>query len=516
MRAICAVEVVRRAEAAAGVSEPVLMQRASTALAGVCRDLLSGRRSGVRGARVVALVGSGNNGGDALWALSLLAQRGARTTVVGDPGRMHPEGARAARAAGSRVLAWDDPGAADEIRAAELVLDGILGIGGSAGVREPAAAMVEVLNTARVPVVSVDVPSGVDPDSGGVVGVAVHATVTVCFGVLKAGLVLSPGRHLAGTVTVVDIGLDAADLEPVAGALTLADLAVESLGQDAHKYTRGVVGVIAGCAAYPGAALLAVAGARMSGAGLVAFSPGTPRSLGPSPMRAGATASGPDATAGIDPVAGLVVARYPDVVLAEDRPVDARCIGPGLGPVRDVADRVLATMADPAPLVVDASALPVLARQDGRSALAHRTRSGWVTVLTPHTGEFHRLGFDAAGGPLVAARRAAQETGAVVVLKGPGTVIAAPGSTYIDTFGDSSLATAGTGDVLAGLIAGLLASAARSRPLTPSTAALIAARAVGLHGLAGRLAGASGGPVTSADVADRLRDAHAAAALART
>ncbi len=510
MRAICAVEVVRRAEAAAGVPESVLMQRAATALAGVCRDLLGGRRTGVRGARVVALVGSGNNGGDALWALSFLAQRGARTTVVADPGRMHADGARAARAAGSRVLGWDDPAAADEIRAADLVLDGILGIGGAGGVRQPAAAMVEVLNDSRVPVVAVDVPSGVDADSGRAVGVAVRATVTVCFGVLKPGLVLSPGRDLAGTITVVDIGLGAPDLEPAAVALALADLAVEAPGPDAHKYSRGVVGVMAGCAAYPGAALLAVAGARMAGAGLVSFSPGAPRASGSLQGWRG------EPTAGIDAVAGLVVARYPDVVLADDRPVDARCIGPGLGPVRDIADRVLATMADPAPLVVDASALPVLARQDGRGALADRTRSGWVTVLTPHAGEFARLGFDTSGGPMVAACRAAEQTGAVVVLKGPGTVIAAPGTTYVDTFGDSALATAGSGDVLAGLIAGLLASAARSDPLTPSMAALITARAVGLHGLAGRLAGAQGGPVTSPDVADHLRDAHAAAASART
>ena len=113
-------------------------------------------------------------------------------------------------------------------------------------------------------------------------------------------------------------------------------------------------------------------------------------------------------------------------------------------------------MADPAPLVVDAGALAVLARQDGRRALTQRTRAGLVTVLTPHAGEFARLGFDGSGGRLVAARRAAQETGAVIVLKGPGTVIASAGASYIDTFGDSTLASAGTGDVLAGLAAGLI------------------------------------------------------------
>lgn len=504
MRAICSVEVVRRAEAGAGVPESVLMQRAATALAGVCRQFLSDRRTGVRGARVVALVGTGNNGGDALWALAFLAGRGARTTVVGDPARMHPEGAAAACAAGSRVIAWADPAAAGEIASADLVIDGILGIGGSGGVRQPAADVVLALNDTAVPVVSVDVPSGVDSGSGAIDGVAVRADATVCFGVLKAGLLVAPGRDLVGALMVADIGLAAGHLEPQAWALSLADLVVDPPAPDAHKYSRGVVGVLAGSAQYPGAALLAVAGARMAGAGMVAFSPGAAR---PGPVDSATSARAPYS---LDPVAGMVVSRYPDVVLSDDRRVDARCIGPGLGPVGDVADRVLAAMADPVPVVIDASALAVLARQDGRAALAQRTDSGWITVLTPHAGEFSRLGFDLAGGPLLAARRAAQETGAVIVLKGPGTVVAAPGATYVDTFGDSTLATAGSGDVLAGLMAGKLA-AAHPAASDPAQAALIAARAVGLHGLAGRLAAAQGGPVTAPDIAAGLSAAHAAA-----
>src|SRR5512139_3707453 len=121
MRAICSVEAIRRAEAGAGVPEPVLMQRASTALAGICLDLLRGRRPRVLGARVVALVGSGNNGGDALWALALLARRGVATTAVGDPARMHAGGAAAATASGARVIPWDDPGVGEVIAAADLV-----------------------------------------------------------------------------------------------------------------------------------------------------------------------------------------------------------------------------------------------------------------------------------------------------------------------------------------------------------------------------------------------------------
>jgi ADP-dependent NAD(P)H-hydrate dehydratase / NAD(P)H-hydrate epimerase len=512
MRPICSVEVVRRAEAGAGVPEPELMQRASRALAGVCLDLLRGGRGGVRGARVVALVGSGNNGGDALWALAHLAHRGVATTAVGDPLRMHAQGSSAARAAGARMLDWDDPQAGAVIAAADLVLDGILGIGGAGAVRQPAAGAVRAVLGSGVPVVSVDVPSGVDSDTGLVAGLAIDADVTVCFGVLKPALVTGPGRSLAGSVTVVDIGLRPHDLEPVAWALSLPDLAGTGPAPDAHKYSRGVVGVTAGSPSYPGAALLSVGGARMSGAGMVAFRPG-----GPHPYEPGAgSAGGPGREAGPDPVGAMVVARYPDVVLAPGRAVDARCVGPGIDPGPEAADAALRAMADPAPLVIDASALAVLARRDGQQGLAERHAQGWVTVLTPHAGEFARMGRDPADGPLAAARRAAEESGAVVVLKGPGTVVAAPGVAYVDTFGDVSLATAGSGDVLAGLIAGMLAGAVRSGGVDPPRAALVAARAVGLHGLAGRLAGAGGAPVTAPDVLAHLGAAHAAAAAAST
>ena len=514
MRPICSVEVVRRAEAGAGVPEPMLMQRASKALAGVCLDLLRGGGSGVRGAHVVALVGSGNNGGDALWALAHLARRGIATAALGDPGRMHAAGAEAARAVGARVIGWDDPAVGALIDSADLVLDGILGIGGAGAIREPAAGVVRVVRASGAPVVAVDVPSGVDTDTGHVAGLAVQADVTVCFGVLKPALVVSPARSLAGSVTVVDIGLQARDLEPTAWALSLADLVVPGPAPDAHKYSRGVVGVTAGSLPYPGAALLAVGGARMSGVGMVALSPGAPAAdpdTAPGPHLAA-----PNHAGDLDPVAALVVAAYPDVVLAPGRAVDARCIGPGLGTGRDAMDAALRAMAHPAPLVIDASALAVLARQDGRAALAERSTAGWVTLLTPHAGEFARIGFDPSDGPLVAARHAAQQSGAVIVLKGPGTVVAAPGATYVDTIGDASLATAGSGDVLAGLIAGMLAGAVRSGEVDPATAALVAARAVGLHGLAGRLAASDGGPVTSVEVLTAVRAAHAVAASAST
>ena len=498
MRSVCSVATVRSAEATAGVAEPVLMQRAATALAGICADLLRSRTGRVRG-RVVGLVGSGNNGGDALWACALLARRGVATVAVGDPARMHAAGAAAARAAGVRLLDWADPAARAALVGADLALDGIVGIGASGPLRGPAAAAVAVLADAGVPVVAVDIPSGVDPDTGEVSGPAVRALVTACFGVLKAGLLVAPGRDHAGTVTVVDIGLRAEDLEPVAHVLDLADLAVPDPGAQAHKYRRGVVGVVAGSPQFPGAALLAVGGARRSGAGMVAF-------------RSGA------AEVGIaDPVAAAVVAASPDVVLVGDRAVDARCIGPGLGGGPAATDLVLQALADPAPVVLDASALDVLGTLAGRAALAARASEGRVSILTPHAGEFARLGLDPTGGPFVAARRAAQALGAVVVLKGPGTVVAAPaGPAHVDPFGTAALATAGSGDVLTGLLGGMLAAAARGGPLDSAGAALVAARAVGLHGLAGRLAAAAGGPVTAPDVLAHLPGAHERAASAQS
>jgi ADP-dependent NAD(P)H-hydrate dehydratase / NAD(P)H-hydrate epimerase len=453
---------------------------------------------------VVALVGTGNNGGDALWALARLARRGVAAVAVGDPGRMHAAGAAAARAAGVRCLAWGDPQVPAVLVDADLALDGIVGIGGSGGLRPEPVRAVEALVAAGVPIVAVDVPSGVDADTGAVAGAAVRAEVTVCFGVLKPGLLLPPGREHAGLVHVVDIGLRPEDLEPAALVLDLADLAPPALAPATHKYRRGVVEVIAGSASYPGAALLAVGGARRAGTGMVAF-------------RGGSGASGM-----VDPVAALVAARFPDVVLAQ-RPVAARCVGPGLDAEAGGTELVLEALADPAPLVVDATGLAVLGQEPARSALGDRAARGWLTVLTPHAGEFTRLGFSLDGGPLVAARRAAEEVGAIVVLKGPGTVVAAPADpAYVDRFATASLATAGSGDVLAGLMAGMLAAAAQASAagtvpdgaLRAGEAALVAARAVACHGLAGRLAGADGAGVTATDVLEHLPAAQAVARAA--
>lgn len=494
MRPVSSVAGVRAAEAGAGVPESELMARAAFALADTCVDLLSERRGRVTGSRVVAVVGSGNNGGDALWALVGLARRGCGVVAVGVPERMHPTGLAAARRAGARVLDWTDPTAAAALTEADLVLDGVVGIGGRGGLSGPAA---ELFGLVQAPVVAVDVPSGVTADTGEVTGPAVRAAVTVTFGTLKAGLVVAPGRTHAGALRVADIGL-AEDPSPLAHVLDLADLAAPQAADKDHKYSRGVVGIRAGSRAYPGAALLAVGGARASGAGMIAF----------------ASASGQEGLA--DPVAALVIAHAPEVVLAP-RAADAWCVGPGLGEGGDQRKAVQEALATTAAVVLDASALDLLRTSTGLSVLTERAATGAVTVLTPHTGEFQRLGFDLAGGPLQAARAAAREIGAVIVLKGPGTVVAAPdGTTFVDTYGTSALASAGTGDVLAGLLAGRLATAMRASGTLPlSEVAHIAAAAVGLHGLAGRLASDGGRPVTASDVVSALPRAGGLAAAAR-
>ncbi len=469
--------------------EPVLMQRAATALAGVCMDWLRGSRGRVSGARVVALVGSGNNGGDALWALARMARRGVGAWALGDPARMHPAGAAALRAAGGRFLSATTPAAERACREADLALDGIVGIGGQGPLRGPFVALHAALTQAAVPVICVDIPSGVSADTGEVPGVAIRAAVTVTFGFAKVGLVVHPGKAHSGVVTVVDIGLPAADLDVAAWQLDLSEALAPVVAADAHKYSRGLVEVIASSARFPGAAHLTVAGALGSGAGMVAL------------------CGGP----GADPAA--VVARFPEVVVAAD-PVfakaDARVVGPGLGDGAAQSELVRAVIADRAPLVVDASGLNVLLDAAGRAALAYRREQGWVTVVTPHEGEFSRLGWDLGGGRLAAARRAAGEVGAVVVLKGPGTVVAAPsGTSYVDAYGGPELATAGSGDLLAGLCGGLLATAAAARSraggqLDADEAARCVAVAVARHGLAGRRAAAESSAVTALDVADQL------------
>ncbi|WP_327087668.1 NAD(P)H-hydrate dehydratase [Nonomuraea sp. NBC_01738] len=444
-----------------------LMQRAAAGLAATCAELL-GR---VYGARVVLLVGSGDNGGDALFAGARLARRGARVSAVLAGSRAHEEGLAAFRAAGGRTA---DP---TELDQADLVVDGLVGIGATGPLREPYASLAAMTGDALV--VAVDVPSGVDAATGRVDGTAVKADVTVTMGTPKAGLFIDPAAAYTGTLVLVDIGL--APYLPEPEVTVLADADVRELlprpGAESDKYRRGVVGIAAGSDAYTGAAVLAVGGALRAGAGMVRY--------------AGTAA----------PVA-QVRAAWPEAVITElSQPsiedvgrVQAWMLGPGLGTGAFARDLVAAVLAGDAPVVVDADALTVVAQDPGL------LRREAPVVITPHAGELSRLvgvpRQDIEAARLDHVRQAATELGVTVLLKGSTTLVAREGApTRVNPTGTSWLAAAGTGDVLSGVTGALLAQG-----LDCYDAASCAAY---LHGRAGTLA-ADGAPLVSAEVATAI------------
>jgi len=464
MRTAYSVETVRAAERElmARLPEGTLMQRAVAGLAAACADLL-GR---VYGSRVVLLVGSGDNGGDALYAGARLARRGAGVSaVLLDPERAHAGGLAALRRAGGSVV---PAGRAEQvILRADLVLDGIVGIGGKGGLRADAAALVAVVERSRAAVVAVDLPSGVDADSGQVRGEAVRADLTVTFGTHKPGLLIDPAREYAGVVRLVDIGLSLpgeAEIE----ALQHADVAglLPVPGAESDKYRRGVVGIAAGSARYPGAAVLAVAGALRGGAGAVRY---------------------------VGPAGDAVIARFPETLVSDQGPakagrVQAWVVGPGAG---DDAASVAEVLEAEVPVLIDADGL----RLADRDAVRGR---GAPTLMTPHAGEAAALlgvaREEVEGARLESVRELAGRYGATVLLKGSTTLVAdsGGGAVRVNPTGTGWLATAGSGDVLSGLTGSLLAAG-----LSALDAGSVGAY---LHGLAGRFA-SDGGPVGAGDVA---------------
>ena len=497
MIGVRSVAEVRAAEEAAFAVTPegTLMQRAATGLAVTVASLLEQARGGVVGSRVVVLVGSGNNGGDALWAGAMLARRGCRVDAVTLGQRWHGEGAYALERAGGRLRPWsaDDAGIEAVVGAADVAIDGILGIGGTGALRDDAVALVGLVAQSDALVVAVDVPSGVDADTGAVTGAAVHADVTVTFGALKPGLIVAPGSLNCGATVLIDIGLEFA-APPSVRIVESLDVAllVPEPAPDAYKYRRGVVGVSAGSGAYPGAALLAAGSARRANVGMTRF---LDRS---------------------DGVGATVVTAFPDIVVDGTAPaaqsrVDAWACGPGFTGNDGDDATVSAVLAAPVPVILDAGSLSVVARSEVvRDAIGQRASDGRPTVLTPHEGEFERIwpGLLASStGRLEAAREAARTVGAIVVLKGPGTVVAAPdGSACLDTEGTSDLGAAGSGDVLTGLVAALLAGAWAHGRRTVDEALDAVASAVWLHGRAGRIA-AHRGPVVATDLIEALPEA---------
>lgn len=470
----------------ARVPEGALMQRAAAGLAVVCAEVLGRVYGKVYGSRVVLLVGSGDNGGDALYAGARLARRGAGVSaVLLSPERVHGGGLAAFRAAGGRVA-----GSADVVRGADLVVDGIVGIGGEGGLRAGAVEVVRLVRELGVPVVAVDLPSGVDADSGVVSGDAVRADVTVTFGAYKPGLLVDPGREYVGAVRLVDIGLgDALGLGGGAGggaggseveALQYADVAslLPLPTGESDKYRRGVVGIVAGSARYPGAAVLAVAGALRGGAGAVRY---------------------------VGHAADAVIARFPETLVSAGPPskagrVQAWVVGPGLG---DDAERLVDVVDADVPVLIDADGLRLV----DAAVVRGRGERGAPTLLTPHAGEAAALlgvsREEVERGRLAAVRELAGRYGATVLLKGSTTLVAGPpegggaggGAVRVNPTGTPWLATAGSGDVLSGLAGALLAAG-----LGAGDAGAVGAY---LHGLAGRHA-AGGAPVGAQDVAEAI------------
>jgi ADP-dependent NAD(P)H-hydrate dehydratase / NAD(P)H-hydrate epimerase len=490
------VAVVREAERSlmAKVPDGVLMQRAAAGLAATCATALDR----VYGARVVVLAGGGDNGGDALYAGARLADRGASVIAVAAGARLHQAAAADLVARGGRIIsavgAGDAVGAgavADiapqaqaGIAAADLIIDGLTGIGGHGGLREPGASLAQLTEHARrdgALVVAVDLPSGIDADTGEVHGTAIQSDVTVTFGTIKPGLLIDPGATFAGPAELIDIGLRPFLREPAVTSLQAADVAalLPRPSAESDKYRRGVLGLVAGSDQYTGAAVLSAGGAIKGGAGMV-------RLISAAPAIA------------------VVRQHWPEAVLTTYDPADpaqaidaagrvqAWAAGPGIGTGPEAYALLAAVLASDLPVLVDADGITVLA--------AHREllpRPG-PTLITPHAGELARLlHADRAD---IEARRlhyscaAAAELGITVLLKGSTTVIAEPHGARparVNSTGSSWLATAGSGDVLSGLAGALLAQG-----LLPGDAAAVAAY---LHGMAARLA-ARDAPIGAGDL----------------
>ncbi len=464
-----------RLAAGSGVPSLTLMERAGRAVAREAAAL-AGRRP------IVILCGPGNNGGDGYVAARHLKKLGHRVRVaqLGDPAALKGDAAENRRR-------WNAPIetlAPMVLQENAVVVDALFGAGLARPVEGQAAAVLDAIRHLELPVVAVDVPSGVSGDTGKVLGIACQATVTVTFFRKKPGHLLYPGRGLCGRIVVADIGIPAAALDEIApkahenGPELWRDACFGNTDPTAHKYARGHV-LIAGGAEMTGAARLAARAARRIGAGL-------------------ATIAAPERIADVyragDP--GTIVETAEDFADSLNDPRrNAAVVGPGLGIGAATRKLVLAALTKgERTVVIDADALTSFGDKPASLFDAIKAATEAAAVLTPHEGEFKRLFPEITGDKLARARDAAKCAGAVVLLKGADTVIAAPdGRAAINGAAPRWLGTAGSGDVLAGLIAGI---AAQGAPAFEAAAA-----AVWCHGEA---ASAFGPGLIAEDIADGI------------
>ncbi|MDW5611285.1 MULTISPECIES: NAD(P)H-hydrate dehydratase [Mycolicibacterium] len=467
MRYFYSADAIRDAEAPVLASLPdgALMRRAAFGLAtAIAREL-----GAVAGRTVCAVVGSGDNGGDALWAATFLRRRGAgASAVLLDPERAHRKALAAFRRAGGRIVEMVP-------HTTDLVIDGVVGISGAGPLRPGAAAVFDEVARAGIPVVAVDLPSGVDVHTGVADGPHVAPALTVTFGGLKPVHALGD----CGRVELVDIGLGLGPSDML--AFDAADVAARwpVPGPTDDKYTQGVTGVMAGSSTYPGAAVLCTGAAVAATSGMVRFA-GT--------------------------AAAEVVSHWPEVIATPGHAtagrVQAWAVGPGLGTDETAAAALVFALETDLPVIVDADGLTILSAHP--ELVADRTAP---TVLTPHAGEFARLAGAPPGDDRVAAtRRLADRLGVTVLLKGNVTVVAEPGGPVrLNAAGNSWAATAGSGDVLSGVIGALLAAG-----LPPGEAAAAAAF---VHARAADLSARDPGPAAAPTSASRIL-AHLRPALA--
>ena len=511
-----ATEHIRHAERPLLDAGVPLMAHVAFAVAQRVRQQLTVRAGAVAGRRVVVLVGPGSNGGDGLFAAAHLARAGVRTLAVTTTPRIHADGLEAARRAGVVLVSSASSGraglgaltpgaAAREALAADVVVDAMLGIGARGALRGAGAAIVRAVNRQRPRrggpfVVAVDVPSGIGVDDGTVPGPVLRADLTLACGSPAPGLLLPPAAHLAQDVEVIDTGLDLSGA--TSKVLRLEDTDVPTLWPRAlpehDKYRRGVVGVVAGTRAYPGAGVLSTGAAVRSGAGMVRY-------LGPGDVTRAVLAAHPEVVHGTGRVQSWVVGPGLD---AEDtdqlRQVDVALAEAGLGPGAYFSGAGVwgdGGSDGIVPVVVDAGAL---------TRLPERC-APWI-VLTPHAGELARLLTERGvavdreqveSAPAEHAATAQRLTGATVLLKGATTVVVGPGQVLSQAEAPAWLATAGAGDVLAGLLGTLLAGRSREAVQSPDLVARLAALAALVHGRAATLAN-PGGPVSASMVVEAL------------
>lgn len=483
-----------------GIPAELLMERAGRAVARAAVDIMGG----TYGRRAVVVCGKGNNGGDGLVAARHLSRWGVRVAVVAVEAfsdLREPAATNASRldeAASIRVLPFSDATLARELERTDVTIDAIFGTGFRGIPEDEWADAIAGVNASLAPVVAVDIASGVNGATGAVEGEGVRADLTVTFGAAKVGAVVLPGAELAGVVRVADIGFPDDLMRPDTFLVEPDDVAslLPERSIDTHKRATGVLLVVAGSRGMTGAVRLIAEAAGRIGAGLIQVA--VPQGILPivqTELVESTFLPLPETST------GAIGASSLDIVLERLEGVDALAIGPGLSTDEETAGFVRELVrACPVPFVLDADGLNAFA---GRADdVADRKAEA---VLTPHVGEFLRLlgvtARELADDRLRHVRALAATTGAVTLLKGSRTLVVTPdGSVRINPTGGPVLATAGSGDVLTGVIGGLLA-----RGLDPADAAAAGAY---VHGAAGILAGRSLGEGTLAsDIAAHLAEA---------